>query len=186
MNPFRPRTHGPLSLQTRLMAAVTGFVSLILVVIAIATSVVLGNVLNGRLQDELSAASKSLARAAAGNALVGKTVPDAESLWAGQTGVPTGTLVMVVSDTGAVTGSYVNPDRVAQDLGETQLRQVITALNEQRYQEEVGGLGSYQLAHQSVVIPGTPRSFEVVTGLPRASVEAQITTLFSMLSLIHI
>ena len=58
MNPFRPRTHGPLSLQTRLMAAVTGFVSLILVVIAIATSVVLGNVLNGRLQDELSAALK--------------------------------------------------------------------------------------------------------------------------------
>ena len=183
MNPFRPRTRGPLSLQTRLMAAVTGFVSLILVVIAIATSVVLGNVLNGRLQDELSAASKSLARAAAGNALLGKTVPDAESLWAGQTGVPTGTLVMVVSDTGAVTGSYVNPDRVAQDLGETQLRQVITALNEQRYQEEVGGLGPYQFAHQSVLIPGTPRSFEVVTGLPRASVEAQITTLFSMIAL---
>lgn len=184
MNPFRPRPRGPLSLQTRLMAAVTGFVSLILVVIAIATSVVLGNVLNGRLQDELATTSKSLARAATGNALIGKTVPDATSLWEGQTGVQTGTLVMVVSDGGAVTGSYVDPDRVAQDLTDTQMRQVVAALTAGRYELELDGLGSYQLAHQSVPIPGLPpRSVEVITGLPRAALEAQITTLFSMIAL---
>jgi two-component system OmpR family sensor kinase len=78
----------------------------------------------------------------------------------------------------------VSPDRVAQDLNGTQMRQIVTALNQGRYDEEIGGLGSYQLAHQAVAIPGdTPHSVEVITGLPRASVEAQITTLFSMIAL---
>ncbi|GAA4477528.1 sensor histidine kinase [Microbacterium panaciterrae] len=184
MSLFHPRARGPLSLQTRLMAAVTGFVSLILVVIAIATSVVLGNVLNGRLQDELGTASKGLVRAAAENLFLSRAVPDASELWSSQTGVQSGTLVIVLSDSGAVTGSYVSTDRVAQHLSSLQIQQVVTALSEGRYEEEVGGLGTYQFTHQPVSMPGQDaHSFQVVTGLPRAATDAQITTLFSVIAL---
>ena len=79
------------------MAAVTGFVSLILIVIAIATSVVLGTVLEGRLQDELNTAGKGVAAVAMQRSLIGRTIPVASDLVVGQTGVQTGTLVVVVS-----------------------------------------------------------------------------------------
>ncbi|MCE4025630.1 ATP-binding protein [Microbacterium sp. Au-Mic1] len=182
MNPFRTRPRGPLSLQTRLMAAVTGFVSLILVVIAIATSVVLGNVLNGRLQDELAATAKGVGGIARQSAVIGHFVPNASDLVVGPTGVPNGTLVIVVSQTGAATGTVVTSDRVAQDLTALQIHQVVTALSEGRYAEDLSQLGDYQFVHQPVP-PTGPTQFEVITGLPRASTEAQITTLFSMIAL---
>ncbi|WP_336647827.1 sensor histidine kinase [Microbacterium sp. MMO-10] len=182
MNPFRPRPRGPLSLQTRLMAAVTGFVSLILVVIAIATSVVLGNVLNGRLQDELSATAKSVGAIARQSAVIGHFVPAASDLVVGPTGVPNGTLVIVVSESGAASGTVVTSDRVAQDLTALQIHQAVTALSEGRYAEDLSQLGDYQFVHQPVP-PAGPTQFEVITGLPRASTEAQITTLFSMIAL---
>lgn len=182
MNPFRPRPHGPLSLQTRLMAAVTGFVSLILVVIAIATSVVLGNVLNGRLQDELATTAKNVGTIARQPAMIGHFVPDASDLVVGPTGVPTGTLVIVVAPNGAATGTVVTTERVAQDLTALQLHQVVTALSEGRSSEDVAQLGDYQFVHQTVPVTGQTQ-FQVITGLPRASTEAQITTLFSMIAL---
>ncbi|BDZ37703.1 hypothetical protein GCM10025863_03170 [Microbacterium suwonense] len=43
----------PVSLQARLMAAVIGFVSLILVVVAVITSATLGSALEQRLQEQL-------------------------------------------------------------------------------------------------------------------------------------
>lgn len=182
MNPFHPRPRGPLSLQTRLMAAVTGFVSLILVVIAIATSVVLGNVLNGRLQDELATTAKSVGGIARQSAVIGHFVPAASDLVVGPTGVPNGTLVIVVSQSGAATGTVVTSDRVAQDLTALQIHQAVTALSEGRYAEDLSQLGDYQFVHQPVP-PSGPTQFEVITGLPRASTEAQITTLFSMIAL---
>lgn len=182
MNTSRARTRGPLSLQARLMAAVTGFVSLVLVVIAITTSVVLGNVLDGRLQDELTTAGKGTAAVAIQRALIGRTLPDASDLVVNQTGVQTGTLVMVVSGNGTATGTYVNSDHVAQTLTDLQMQQVVTALSEGQYTAELAGLGGYQLTHQTL-LSRTPDQFEVVTGLPRASTEAQMTTLFSMIAI---
>ena len=176
----RPR--GPLSLQTRLMAAVTGFVSLILVVIAIATSVVLGNVLNGRLQDELGSAAKTVGSQAMQKLVLGQSVPDASDLVVGPTGVQTGTLVIVVTQNGSASGTVVTPERVAQDLTSLQMHQVVTALSEGRQAAEIGGLGDYQLVHQAVP-SGGPQRFEVITGLPRATTEAQITTLFSVIAI---
>ena len=182
MNPFRHGPRGPLSLQARLMAAVTGFVSLILVVIAIATSVVLGNVLNGRLQDELATIAKSVGTTARPAAVIGHFVPNASDLVVGPTGVPNGTLVIVVAPNGAATGTVVTSDRVAQDLNALQIHQVVTALSQGRSSDEISRLGDYQFVHQPVPPTGDAQ-FEVITGLPRASVEAQITTLFSMIAL---
>ncbi|MDQ4214468.1 sensor histidine kinase [Microbacterium sp. ASV81] len=182
MSTLRPRARGPLSLQTRLMAAVTGFVSLILVVIAITTSVVLGNVLDGRLQDELASAAKGAGAAAAQQAVIGGRIPDATDLVVGQTGVQTGTLVMVVSTSGAASGTFVSADHVAQDLTPLQMRQVVTALAAGRVAEELAGLGDYQFAHQSFPNSAKPQ-FEVITGLSRGTTETQITTLFSVIAI---
>ncbi len=182
MNPFRSRARGPLSLQTRLMAAVTGFVSLILVVIAIATSVVLGNVLNQRLQDELATTAKGVGAVARQAAVIGHIIPDASDLVVGPTGVANGTLVIVVAPSGAATGTVVTSDRVAQDLTALQIHQVIAALSDGRYSDDLSQLGDYQFVHQSVP-PSGPAQFEVITGLPRAATEAQITTLFSMIAI---
>ncbi|OZB83110.1 MAG: hypothetical protein B7X32_11420 [Microbacterium sp. 13-71-7] len=180
MNPFRTRPRGPLSLQTRLMAAVTGFVSLILVVIAIATSVVLGNVLNGRLQDELTAAAKGIVPVANQHAMFGH-VPAATDLVVGQTGVQNGVLVMVVEPSGTATGTFVSGG-VAQPLSPLQMQQVVAALSDKKAEAELAGLGPYQLVHQSIQRADSPQ-FQLITGLPRASTEAQITTLFSMIAL---
>ncbi|MFB7843265.1 sensor histidine kinase [Microbacterium sp. NPDC056052] len=182
MNPFRIRPRGPLSLQTRLMAAVTGFVSLILVVIAITTSVVLGNVLNGRLQDELAATTKNVGTQAMQKLVLGHAVPEASDLVVGPTGVQNGTLVIVVTPAGSASGTVVTADRVAQDLTPLQIHQAVTALSEGRYSEDLSQLGDYQFVHQPIPATGQPQ-FEVITGLPRASTEAQITTLFSMIAL---
>ena len=182
MTSFRTRPRGPLSLQTRLMAAVTGFVSLILVVIAIATSVVLGNVLNGRLQDELAGTAKNISNQAMQKLVFGRTVPEASDLVVGQTWVQNGTLVIVVSPSGSATGTVVAAERVAQDLTSLQVHQAIAALSDGRYTEDIAGLGDYQLVHQGVPSGGSPQ-FEVITGLPRATTEAQITTLFTMIAI---
>nr|WP_295011733.1 ATP-binding protein [uncultured Microbacterium sp.] len=179
MNPSSARGRGPLSLQARLMAAVTGFVSLVLVVIAIATSVVLGNVLNGRLQDELVSAGKGIAAVAMQRTVLSHSLPDASDLVVGQTGVQTGTLVMVVTENSA-TGTFVSADHVAQDLSPLQMNQVITALSQNRYAQEIAGLGDYQFSHQTIrAAPG----YQIITGLPRAATEAQITTLFSVIAI---
>ncbi|MBS1672423.1 MAG: HAMP domain-containing protein [Actinobacteria bacterium] len=180
MSLLSPHSRGPLSLQTRLMAAVTGFVSLILVVIAITTSVVLGNVLNGRLQDELGTAGKGLATMAAQRSTFGGVVPKATELVVGQTGVQTGTLVMVVSGSGDATGTFVSPDHTALPLTDLQMTQIVNALSQGRSAEEIAGLGSYQLQHTSI---RGAQPFQLITGLSRASTEAQITTLFSMIAI---
>ena len=182
MSPFRPNPRGPLSLQTRLMAAVTGFVSLILVVIAIATSVVLGNVLNGRLQDELAATAKNVGVQAMQKLVLGQVVPDAADLVVGPTGVQNGTLVIVITPTGSATGTVVTADRVAQDLSPLQMHEAVTSLSERRDIADISGLGDYQFVHQPVPGTGAER-FEVITGLPRATTEAQITTLFSVIAI---
>ncbi|MGN8025020.1 sensor histidine kinase [Microbacterium sp. 22242] len=183
MSLFRTRDRGPLTLQARLMAAVTGFVSLVLVVIAIATSVVLGNVLNGRLQDELAGTAKNVSTQALQRVVFGGHVtPDASDLVVGSTGLQTGTLVMLVSPSGSATGTVVTADRVAQELTPLQMHQVVTALSERSYSADIAGLGDYQFVHQPIPATG-PTQFEVITGLPRATTEAQITTLFSVIAI---
>ena len=50
----------PMSLQTRLMTAVIGFVSLILVIVAVITSALLGSTLERQLEDRLHSYSNTV------------------------------------------------------------------------------------------------------------------------------
>ena len=80
-----------------------------------------------------------------------------------------------------MTGTFVSADHVAQELTDLQMQQVVNAVAQGHRSAEIGGLGDYQFSHQSIPSPST-QPFEVVTGLPRTSTEAQITTLFSVIA----
>ncbi len=114
--------------------------------------------------------------------VLGQVIPDASDLVVGPIGVQNGTLVIVITPTGSATGTVVTADRVAQDLTPLQMHQAVTALSERRYTADISRLGDYQFVHQPVPGTGTQR-FEVITGLPRATTEAQITTLFSVIAI---
>ncbi|MFC9984082.1 hypothetical protein ACFVHP_05775, partial [Microbacterium keratanolyticum] len=70
-----PSPRRPLTLQARLMAAVIGFVSLIVVIIAIITSATLGQTLEEGLRQQLLTNRDRVAQITTEQALLSHTVP---------------------------------------------------------------------------------------------------------------
>ena len=101
--------HRPHTLQTRLMTAVIGFVSLILIIVAVITSATLGQALEGRLQDQLrsvSAQTSVLVKQAQYLTVTGRPLT-AQTVLAGQH-YPG--LLLAIATEGGTSGAIVTPD----------------------------------------------------------------------------
>jgi two-component system OmpR family sensor kinase len=169
----------PLTLQTRLMTAVIGFVSLILVIVAVITSALLGGTLERQLDEKLISYSNLYARYVEQFAPTGAT---AQNVLGGRQ-VPPGLLFAVSSPVTGTTGIVVAATQeefgTSTALTTEQLTQVKDALGD-RHTGTVSltGIGSYRVS-----IVSTSNGTVVVTGLPRDEIQNQMATLLTVIVL---
>lgn len=170
----------PVSLQARLMAAVIGFVSLILVVVAIITSATLGNALEQRLQGQLdifSVAARSWVTNAEPQAALNGTQLTAERALSGQR-VPLGLLLAVRAPDQPASGVTVSSDGL-QRLSDGDLFELTQAVRSgDSAVVSLHSGGSYL-----VTITQTERGTLVLTGLSRAEIQGTLGDLFTVVSL---
>jgi two-component system OmpR family sensor kinase len=169
-------THRPLTLQTRLMAAVIGFVSLILIIVAVITSATLGTSLEGRLQDQLNRIASQttlLVKQAQIMTVAGQPLT-AENVLAGQH-YP-GLLLAIASDEGA-SGALVTSDGTTV-LTESQFESLTDAVTKSpNTSVTLEGLGSFSITVREHGGVG------VITGLPRDEVQSTMAQLLTAITL---
>ncbi|AZH79223.1 two-component sensor histidine kinase [Microbacterium sp. Y-01] len=171
-----------MSLQTRLMTAVIGFVSLILIIVAVITSATLGSTMERQLDQKLNtyahqwtqrAETFSPSDATAQNILNGRSVPTSGLLFAVVGPITGFSGVTVTNPSGdELTGSLESLDR-------TQSQQILTALDGTSVATvSLTGLGSYRI----MALPAA-NGVVVVTGLPRDEIQNQLTQLLTVIAL---
>ncbi|MDP3950975.1 cell wall metabolism sensor histidine kinase WalK [Microbacterium sp.] len=169
-------THRPLTLQTRLMAAVIGFVSLILIIVAVITSATLGTSLEGRLQDQLNRIASQttvLVKQAQLLTVAGQPLT-AQNVLAGQR-YP-GLLLAIASEGGA-SGALVTPDGTTV-LTDSQFEALTEAVTESPHASvTLDGLGSFSVTVREYGGVG------IVTGLPRDEVQSTMAQLLTVITL---
>jgi two-component system OmpR family sensor kinase len=172
-------TRRPLTLQARLMTAVIGFVSLILVIVAVITSALLGGTLERQLDEKLIGYSNLYA------GYVERFPPNnvtAQNVLAGRQ-VPPGLLFAVSSPASGTTGIVVAATE--EEFGTStavtaeQLTQIKDALGDHHTGTvSLAGVGSYRVS-----ILSTTDGTVVVVGLPRAEIQNQLATLITVIVL---
>lgn len=174
-------TPRPMSLQTRLMTAVIGFVSLILVIVAIITSATLGSTLEQQLDEKLYDNVRSLSAlaeqvppssATAANILNGR-VPRSPGLLFVASNQVTGTSGVVFSQ------SMEDLNGSQQDLTALQLTQLTESLAGDHIANiSIDGVGSYRVA-----VTTASNGVLVIAGLPRDDIQNQLTQLLTVIAL---
>jgi len=171
----------PLSLQARLMAAVIGFVSLILVIVAIITSATLGKTLEDGLQEQLDATSNvttALVTDRAQRAALRGEVLTAETAIQGGIVSDGSLLVAVLPPSAAASGVIATPD-TRRSLPAADLLTLTSALHDSKSATVIlPDFGSYR-----VTVDRTENDVVVITGLPRAEVQRTMTSLFTVIAL---
>jgi two-component system OmpR family sensor kinase len=172
----------PLSLQARLMAAVIGFVSLILVIVAIITSATLGTSLEQRLTEQLGSyavsTTKWVANAEPSAALTG-TPLTAEMTLQGQKSVPSGLLLAIQPPGQAASGVTVSATGQLPSLSSGDLYEITEALRH-------GGIAKVSLPSGGsylVMASQTGNGTIVVTGVSRSEVLGTLGSLFTVIAL---
>lgn len=176
-SPARP----PLSLQTRLMAAVIGFVSLILIIVAVITSATLGTTLENQLDQKVLSNLGQL------SSLTDPRIQRAELYGVEPTadlvveGVPSGDGVLFAiaggQDSITPSGVIIEEGRTTP-LTQAQLHQVAEGVQNSPTTVAIDDLGSYRLAATQ-----TPHGITVVTGLPRDEIQNTLARLFTVIAL---
>lgn len=172
--------HRPVTLQTRLMVAVIGFVSLILIIVAVITSATLGQSLEQQLDGQVRSASNQTtpivqqqARLAAlsGTQLTAQTVMKGQR-WPGQ-----GLLLAIATVDDGASGVLLTPEGTT-DLTDTQLAELNEAVQgSPNASASLTDLGTFRV---TVTQTG---NVAVVTGLPRDEIQSQLTQLFTVIAL---
>ncbi len=142
-------TRHPLSLQTRLMATVIGMVALILVAVALATSAILGGILQQNLDNKVrettSRTVPSLVRPSltTGHGFAYETLESAPQMG--------GFLLLVYSSSGT-DAAYVTSEGAVQALSANQLAQLQAQLQhpEPAMTVAIDGLGAYRVYNMNI------------------------------------
>lgn len=180
--------HRPMTLQARLMAAVIGFVSLVLAVVAIVTSSILGAVVEGRLQETLGIYAGKVNQQAVSRTVLSSDhlPPDAESLLSSSG--TRGSFVMVFPGNGPWSGAAIADDGTPMSLDRAQITEAVDAARRGDRSVTISGLGSYQFQSWTVTIPSgipnaQPIQFQVFAGLSRTDVQQLLTSLFTIIAI---
>ena len=171
-----------MSLQTRLMTAVIGFVSLILIIVAVITSATLGKTMEDQLDQKLSTNAHQLVRVTEGFAPSSAT---AQNVLTGPY-APTAGMLFVVSSpvtgfSGAVVKAAPGDDLTGslEALTGAQLAEIAVALQGSSLATvTLTDLGSYR-----VMALSASNGVLVVTGLPRDEIQNQLTQLLTVIVL---
>ncbi|MDQ0728934.1 two-component system OmpR family sensor kinase [Microbacterium sp. W4I20] len=179
----------PMSLQTRLMTAVIGFVSLILVIVAIITSATLGRTMEDQLDQKLSLSAQQHARWA--SSFDGQQTT-AQNVLAGQTVQASGVLFAVLSPLTGASGVIVTSSAedeltgTLEGLTRQQLQEIVDTLQQSvdtmtdtsPVTVTLTGVGSYRI----MALP-VGNGAIAVTGLPRDDIQNQLTQLLTVIAL---
>jgi len=179
----------PLTLQSRLMAAVIGFVSLILIIVAVITSATLGTALEGQLSEQvrsLSIRTTNLVSQASIPAAFRNTPLTAQSAMDNVAPPPTGLLLAIAAPDSGASGVLVNGSGELHDLTDAQLTQIDAALDG----NPTGTIGfdgpggtSYQLIVTQTSVTQFSDKITVVTGLPRDAIQSTLAQLLTVITL---
>ncbi|MDF2561335.1 MAG: histidine kinase [Microbacterium sp.] len=172
-----------MSLQTRLMTAVIGFVSLILIIVAVITSATLGKTMEDQLDQKLNTSARSLVSVTEAFAPSSATAQNV--LLAGRYSPPAGLLFVVSSPVTGFSGSIVKSTAAdeltgtLQPLTGEQLSEIAAALKGTSIATvSLTDLGSYRV----MALPST-NGVLAVTGLPRDEIQTQLTQLLTVIAL---
>ncbi|WP_396655232.1 sensor histidine kinase [Microbacterium sp.] len=174
--PTAARTRAPWSLQSRLIVTVIGIVGLLLVVVAAATSTILGSVLKQGLDSEIASTARSVQLFSPGFPPQALTAHEA---LAGSR-APYGFLLVLRSADGAVSAAVVDADGVVTSLTETQQDQLQNAVHSGRHDVTLTGLGGYRItsvAWPTALISG-------IAGLPLRGVNETIGAMLVTVGLV--
>jgi two-component system, OmpR family, sensor kinase len=175
----RPRrTRRAWSLQTRLMATVIGIVSLILVIVAIATSAALGGVLEKNLDSDLENAAQQAGRALQITQFPVTTRDAYDVLNEGRQ--EPGFLFIVQPFDGPLSGAYVDEDGEVVRMTSVQIQEAVDAIGEGGFTtiSVGGGIGDYR------VVPVRGDTFLAIAGLPLSEVRSTIATTLTTIALV--
>lgn len=171
--------HHPLTLQTRLMAAVIGFVSLILIIVAVITSATLGTSLEGHLSDQVKSTAERTTYLVTQQQLrssVTREPVTARTALAGERFQVSGLLLAVTVPEG--TSGVVATPRGTTDLTHEQLRILRDAVETSNHAAvSLPGVGSF------TVIVHKGEDVVTVTGLPRDEVQSTMAQLLTVITL---
>ncbi|GAA1697493.1 two-component system sensor histidine kinase TcrY [Microbacterium sediminicola] len=157
------------SLQARLIVTVVGIVSLILILISVASGALLRNILEDNLDAKLRDAVQSV-RIMPGASAV-------ETLDAGRQ--PVGFL-WVMQSSGELTGAYVSDDEEVVALTSTQLSQLAASIGEPGWTTvTIDGLGTYRVA-----FAGDLGGVFGIAGLPVSEVTETVTQILTTVALV--
>lgn len=169
----------PLTLQTRLMTAVIGFVSLILIIVAVITSATLGTALEGRLNDQVKATAASttflVAQQTQASAMSGEPIT-AENVLSGQHFQGAGLLLAIASEDGT-TGVVVTPEHTFE-LDDAQL----LILTEAVRASSDAAVTLHEVGSFNITV--TQRNgVGIITGLPRDEIQSTLAQLLTVITL---
>jgi two-component system OmpR family sensor kinase len=166
----------PWTLQRKLIVTVVGITSFIMVLVAVATSAILGSVLEDSLARDLRSQASRTANAVHGYVLAGMT---AEDILAEQP-LPPGTLLVVQMLPEEPTAAYVDDDTSVVALTDKQIDQLIASTpDEGPLVVTVDGVGTFRVEGQQL----GPNSV-VVVGLSRDDVAATIGRMLTTIGLL--
>lgn len=175
----------PLTLQTRLITAVIGFVSLILIIVAVITSATLGTALEGQLQEQLKTTAVqttySAADQAQNSALSGEPMT-AGAVLAGQH-FPFSSVLLALASPDGVSGVVATAED-STELTNDQLRTIVEAIQSSGNVSVVlDGIGTFRVTVTHIKdIQGN--EIAVVTGLPPDdSTMTQLLTVITLATL---
>ncbi|UJP11632.1 HAMP domain-containing histidine kinase [Microbacterium sp. KUDC0406] len=161
------------------MAAVIGFVSLILAIVAIITSVTLGITLQNQLDAQLRAVAATTASWTTQAMRTNPADVDVRTVLDGRRVQCNGMLVAVTAPGNTPSGAVIDTDCSVHALTDKQFQDVLASTSEpQPATATLSGLGSYRLVAQN-----TPGDAIVVTGLPRDEIQSTMTRLFTVIAL---
>ena len=175
-------TRRPMSLQTRLMTAVIGFVSLILVIVAVITSATLGSTLEDQLDNKVKSYAATIrdrivegiapSEATVDNILplLGSRAPGLLLSLGSPVAGPSGVTFQETRGALNSTPQPLTPEQLQRLYGTVALGTPATI--------SFDGLGSYR-----VVATTASNGVVVVTGLPRDDVQNQLTQLLTVILL---
>ncbi|WP_318841105.1 sensor histidine kinase [Microbacterium sp. M28] len=173
----------PVTLQTRLMAAVIGFVSLILIIVAVITSATLGTTLENQLDQKVLSNLARLESYTDNRAPLARITGQeltAEMVMKGVTSADGVVLAIAGGQDSIPPSGVVVEQGTTTPLTQTQLRQIDQELEDSRLVTvTIDDLGSYRIAATQTQHGG----ITVVTGLPRDEIQNTLARLFTVIAM---
>ncbi len=177
--PARPRVRKRWTLQTRLIVTVVSFVALILLAVGLATSAILGGILQQQLDNDLREVANQAGGQMFGQPGVFGGDATAEGTLNEARGLPTGFLLVVQSASGT-DGAYLSSDNSVMPLSADNLTQIRDAFRDGSYATlSIDGVGTYRMTTGRV-----GNAYVIAAGLPLSSVSSTITQILVTVGLV--